>query len=187
MSKIPHLLRRISFSTTLTDGTKGREEYLGHDDRPAVIEHLKDILQPHLASVASPIEGSVDQRKQIDENQDSTAETAIPPCVLLLNGFPGVGKYTLARQLETIIPGVTILVDNHMLINPAEVMYPGTTPEHYQLCKAIRESALDSIKDLESTSTTVLMTSCLSSSPADIESSLNIWTLRDAGRSHSSS
>jgi len=134
-----------------------------------VIEHLQEVFQRHLSLMASPLGDAVVQRKEIDGNQDSTAETVFSPCVPLLNNFSCVGKYNIAQQLEIIIPEETSLIDNHMLVDPAEVMYPGRTPERYQLRTAIKKAVVDSIKDLKSTSITVLMSSCLSSSPADIE------------------
>lgn len=36
--------------------------------------------------------------------------------VIWINGFPGVGKYTIAKELHRLIPG-SVLLDNHSLID----------------------------------------------------------------------
>ena len=46
-----------------------------------------------------------------------------PAYVIYINGHPGVGKLTIARHLQRLIPGSQIL-HNHELIDPVEIYYP---------------------------------------------------------------
>lgn len=42
--------------------------------------------------------------------------------VIFLNGFPGVGKLAIPKALAAKLPaGDTILLDNHLLIDPVNV------------------------------------------------------------------
>jgi len=89
-----------------------------------------------------------------------------PPFLLLLNGFPGVGKLTLARNLSTLLgqdkdgPQVRLL-DNHLLIDPVSAIEPERTPYHYELRKAFRDVAFSALKNLPG-KVVMLMTDCLS-------------------------
>jgi hypothetical protein len=89
-----------------------------------------------------------------------------PPFLLLLNGFPGVGKLTLARNLSTLLgqdkdgPQVRLL-DNHLLIDPVSAIEPERTPYHYELRKAFRDVAFSALKNLPG-KVVILMTDCLS-------------------------
>ncbi|MCJ1244517.1 hypothetical protein MMC30_001715 [Trapelia coarctata] len=169
VAKDPPFTAQDFISTALTDGTRVGEDYLGYKDRPEVTEHLEKIFERQMSSVASHTGGAAVQGKETNHAEPIAIEAAFPPCVVLLNGFPGVGKYCISRELETIIPRETRLIDNHILIDPVEAIHPGRTPQHYQLRKTIRNAAFDAIKNLQSRNVTVLMTSCLSSSDADIE------------------
>jgi adenylylsulfate kinase-like enzyme len=35
------------------------------------------------------------------ESDEDDMVNGLPPCVVFLNGFPGVGKYTVAKGLQT--------------------------------------------------------------------------------------
>jgi adenylylsulfate kinase-like enzyme len=88
------------------------------------------------------------------------------PFLLLLNGFPGVGKLTLARNLSTLLVqdegGLEVrLLDNHLLIDPVSAIEPERTPYHYQLRKAFRDVAFSALKNLPA-KLAILMTDCLS-------------------------
>jgi hypothetical protein len=89
-----------------------------------------------------------------------------PPFLLLLNGFPGVGKLTLARNLSTLFSqdegGLEVrLLDNHLLIDPVSAIEPERTPYHYELRKSFREIAFSALKNLPG-KVVILMTDCLS-------------------------
>lgn len=88
-----------------------------------------------------------------------------PPCIVLLNGFPGVGKLTVARELAKSFPEPThcVIVDNHSIIDQATQSTQKRTPEYYALRKEIlRTFFSNKIKPY----TTVLMTACFAGEPA---------------------
>jgi L-2,4-diaminobutyrate decarboxylase len=134
----------------LTDGVRAGEEFLGYKDRPEVVEHLRRMFtsgpripQPDLTGV-------------------------LPPCVLFINGFPGVGKLTIARRIHKLVPH-SLLIDNHLLIDPAEAIEPNRTREHYILRRAIRQAAFEGLKTVQEKSAIFVMTSCTADNPADRE------------------
>jgi hypothetical protein len=93
-----------------------------------------------------------------------------PPFLLLLNGFPGVGKLTIARNLLRLLTPVSSgpstgpqirLLDNHLLIDPVSAIEPERTASHYRLRKSFRELAFAALETLPG-DLVILMTSCLS-------------------------
>lgn len=85
----------------------------------------------------------------------------VPPCILLLNSFPGVGKFTIAKALQSTILNENRLFDNHLTIDPVSAILPERTPEHYNLRKQFRDLAFNAIADLTAKSLVVIMTACL--------------------------
>lgn len=50
-----------------------------------------------------------------------------------INGFPGTGKYTIAKHLTTLLHDYSpLLIDNHSLIDPVEAEFSREDP-NYQL------------------------------------------------------
>ena len=84
-----------------------------------------------MSSVALGTGGAAALERDTNQTELMAAEATFPPSIVLFNGFPGVGRYSIARELESIIPGETRLIDNHMLIHPVEAIHPGRTPEHH--------------------------------------------------------
>jgi hypothetical protein len=49
-------------------------------------------------------------------------------CLVMLNGFPGVSKLTIARSLQSSLTDQNVetrLIDDHLIIDPAEAVHPG--------------------------------------------------------------
>ncbi|KAK1766698.1 hypothetical protein QBC33DRAFT_83827 [Phialemonium atrogriseum] len=46
---------------------------------------------------------------------------------IYINGYPGVGKLTVAKELEKLIPGSKIY-HNHLLIDPVAPLVERTSP-----------------------------------------------------------
>ena len=60
----------------------------------------------------------------------------------MLNGFPGTGKHTILKQIQSLLPDDKSirLADNHLLIDPTAALYPDRSDHyHYELRRAIRE------------------------------------------------
>lgn len=79
------------------------------------------------------------------------ATTANPLPLIHLNGFPGVGKLTIARALQQRLGAVGRLVHNHMLINPADAVLHRTEEGYQDLRRAIRSAVFASLADSPAT------------------------------------
>ncbi|KAL8752771.1 MAG: hypothetical protein Q9199_005508 [Rusavskia elegans] len=66
------------------------------------------------------------------------------PPFIYINGYPGVGKYTIAKKLVKLLPNAKLL-DNHLLIDPVAAVYDRSMPEYQWLRRRIRSSILNSI------------------------------------------
>ncbi|KAJ5632264.1 hypothetical protein N7490_008603 [Penicillium lividum] len=64
--------------------------------------------------------------------------------IVHLNGFPGVGKLTIARFLRKLLPSAK-LVHNHLLINPADAVLHRTQPGYQTLRQAIRQTIFSAL------------------------------------------
>ncbi|CAI7624617.1 unnamed protein product [Penicillium glandicola] len=69
-----------------------------------------------------------------------------PHPIVHLNGFPGVGKLTIARYLIKQPPSAK-LVHNHLLINPADAVLHRTQPGYQSLRRRIRSSIFSALTD----------------------------------------
>jgi hypothetical protein len=106
-------------------------------------------------------------------NSRTRHDTFLPPsCVFLLNGFPGVGKFTMAEALEAelITTGIPHrLFDNYLIIDAAEGVLLRHTSEHYALRKQFREVAFKALQTLEEEKLVIIMTASLIITPDDLE------------------
>jgi predicted kinase len=83
--------------------------------------------------------------------------------IIVLNGFPGVGKYTILKEVQALLPADKSprLIDNHLLIDPAAALYPGRGVHHHELRHAIRGVFFPYVSRLAQEGHVVLMTACL--------------------------
>ena len=87
---------------------------------------------------------------------------SIIPCIIILNGFPGVGKYTIAKSLrasltEHDVP--TRLLDNHLLLDHVSAIWPVRDAAHYQLRSHFRHGETTLLKCIPDEKLVVVMTS----------------------------
>ena len=61
--------------------------------------------------------------------------------ILLLNGFPGVGKLTIGRLVARSLE--LRLLDNHSLLNPAEILFDRDDPLYWPLRAGVRALVFD--------------------------------------------
>lgn len=61
--------------------------------------------------------------------------TVVQPTIYI-NGFPGVGKLTVAKELQTLLPNAEV-VDNHRLIDPVAAIYERSHPRYQALRKQV--------------------------------------------------
>lgn len=63
--------------------------------------------------------------------------------IVNLNGWPGVGKFTTARELSKLINGTVL--DNHTILNVGSAVAREASPEFYAVVRAVRSVAFDAI------------------------------------------
>ncbi|KAF5004207.1 hypothetical protein FDECE_9289 [Fusarium decemcellulare] len=82
--------------------------------------------------------------------------------IVVLNGFPGSGKFTILNQVKELLPAkTTCLLDNHLLIDPVAAVIPERSDEHHDLRRIIRAPIFKKLGELAEQGHTVLMTACL--------------------------
>ncbi|KAF4963765.1 hypothetical protein FSARC_8248 [Fusarium sarcochroum] len=70
----------------------------------------------------------------------------MPFPVVHLNGYPGIGKLTIARKLVALLaPYNGKLVHNHLLIDPAGAVLPRSSADYQPLRQAIRTAIFDTL------------------------------------------
>ena len=89
-------------------------------------------------------------------------------CLIILNGFPGVGKLTIARSLQSRLTNVeTRLIDNHLTIDPAEAIHPGRGRQHKAFRNKLRQVIFDELKTIPERDTVLIMTCSLGTNLED--------------------
>lgn len=80
---------------------------------------------------------------------DMSPTSPTTPHLLLLNGFPGVGKYTIANALynNTHTTTKSTFIDNHSIIDVMTQVHPERTPEHYAMRKILIREAFAKIPE----------------------------------------
>lgn len=63
--------------------------------------------------------------------------------IINLNGWPGVGKLTVARELSKLIDATVL--DNHTILNVGSAVAGEGSPEFYAVVRAVRAVAFDAI------------------------------------------
>ncbi|KAF4505962.1 hypothetical protein G6O67_006094 [Ophiocordyceps sinensis] len=70
----------------------------------------------------------------------------MPLPIVHINGFPGIGKLTIARKLVALLaPYNGKLVHNHLLIDPAGAVLPRSSADYQPLRRAIRAAVFDAL------------------------------------------
>jgi hypothetical protein len=62
----------------------------------------------------------------------------------------------------------TRLINNHLIIDPAEAIHPGRGPEHKALRNQLRQTVLNELRALPDPDTLVIMTVCLGVNREDV-------------------
>ncbi|KAL2756389.1 hypothetical protein ACRALDRAFT_1070554 [Sodiomyces alcalophilus JCM 7366] len=75
--------------------------------------------------------------------------SSMPPFVYI-NGYPGVGKLTIAKELCKLLPKAKV-VSNHLLIDPAAAIFDRSAEEYQPLRQVLRREILKSIATAKST------------------------------------
>lgn len=82
--------------------------------------------------------------------------------IVVLNGFPGTGKFTILKQAQELLPAdTTCLLDNHLLIDPVVAVIPGRSDEHHELRRMVRAPIFEQLGKRAQEGLVILMTACL--------------------------
>lgn len=84
--------------------------------------------------------------------------------VIHVNGWPGSGKLTIAREMAARLNGRVI--DNHTLLNPAEALYARTDPAYARLRRDVRELVFAHLARMDAR-VPLIFTDALSEDPWD--------------------
>jgi len=89
-----------------------------------------------------------------------------PLPLIHINGFPGVGKLTIAKELTAQLADRAKLVHNHLLINPADAVLHRTQPGYQGLRRALRGAIFAALADEPATHATAYVFTDFQSSDA---------------------
>lgn len=67
--------------------------------------------------------------------------------IIHVNGWPGSGKLTIARELAALLDAR--LLDNHTIINPAEALFDRRDPLNRSLRKALRAAIFEHVAQMK--------------------------------------
>ena len=95
---------------------------------------------------------------------NKASEPSPLPFVLLLNGYPCVGKHSIAHLLSDRIPKMHIIDDLMLRLLMPEAIESGRGSGKFELCERIRKVIVDEIKSIEDESVTIVVTSCIDQS-----------------------
>lgn len=84
-----------------------------------------------------------------------------------INGFPGVGKLTVARELEKITGGR--LIDNHAIINLAYLVTEHGTPEFFDLHKNLTLTLYKTLANVKGLDLLIFTNAQAAELPEDVE------------------
>ncbi len=79
--------------------------------------------------------------------------------IVHINGYPGIGKLTIARHLADRISAR--LLDNHTLLNPSNALFARDDPRHGRLRRVVRHAVFSAIADMPA-DTRIVTTDALS-------------------------
>ncbi|KAK3945477.1 hypothetical protein QBC46DRAFT_250246 [Diplogelasinospora grovesii] len=72
------------------------------------------------------------------------------PPFIYINGYPGVGKLTVAKELSKLLPKAKV-INNHLLIDPVAAVFDRTAEEYQPLRQVLRREVLTSLATSTST------------------------------------
>jgi shikimate kinase len=87
---------------------------------------------------------------------------SIIACIIMLNGFPGVGKYTIAKSLRGALTDHNVptrLLDNHLLLDHVSAIWPIRDATHYHLRSHFRHGETTLLKRIPGENLVIVMTS----------------------------
>ncbi|MCJ1467681.1 hypothetical protein MMC07_006306 [Pseudocyphellaria aurata] len=82
----------------------------------------------------------------IDETRPSPIDETRSSPIVHINGFPGTGKFTIARLIVDKLSAFNAkLVPNRLLIHPADVILPRSSEDYQPLRQALRAAVFETL------------------------------------------
>ncbi|RVD89229.1 uncharacterized protein DFL_000246 [Arthrobotrys flagrans] len=127
--------------------------------RPRSLASLDSIPSTPVLKAWNPTSAAASASTTPQEEKGNVGRT------IFINGYPGTGKLTVAKELQKIIPNSRVF-DHHLLIDAARATFNQSDPEYQILRKAFRTTLLDSINaaSTDHSPTTWIFTECQSNS-----------------------
>lgn len=72
------------------------------------------------------------------------------PCFIYINGYPGIGKLTIAKELQQLLPDSKVY-HNHLLIDPIDALVERSSPGYHEMRTGLRRYVLNEIATSECT------------------------------------
>ncbi|EWY95073.1 hypothetical protein FOYG_04196 [Fusarium oxysporum NRRL 32931] len=72
------------------------------------------------------------------------------PCFVYINGFPGIGKLTIAKELQQLLPDSKVY-HNHLVIDPIDALVERLSPGYHEMRTGLRRYILNEIATSEHT------------------------------------
>ncbi|MCU4180537.1 AAA family ATPase [Bosea sp. BH3] len=85
--------------------------------------------------------------------------------IVHINGWPGTGKLTIARELARLLDAR--LLDNHSILDPAHALFDRRDPLHHSLRRSLRAAVFDHLRRMQP-QTALLFTDALSEDAHDV-------------------
>jgi len=153
--------------------------YLGYKDRPEVHLHLQNIFTKHTDThpqvndqITATESGNIPSSRHLvpDLDQETFSSKFTPHCIVLLNGYPGVGKSTIGKGLQNVLHPMasTRLIENQLMIDRVEAIEPGQTQANESLLQDFRHVMFKRLRAIEDTNLVIIITVCLGTSSHDI-------------------
>ncbi|KAM5517800.1 hypothetical protein FOXYSP1_08585 [Fusarium oxysporum f. sp. phaseoli] len=72
------------------------------------------------------------------------------PCYIYINGYPGIGKLTIAKEPQQLLPNSKVY-HNHLLIDPIDALVERSSPGYHEMRTGLRQYVLNEIATSEYT------------------------------------
>ncbi|KAH7166796.1 hypothetical protein DER46DRAFT_659426 [Fusarium sp. MPI-SDFR-AT-0072] len=70
------------------------------------------------------------------------------PCFIYINGYPGIGELTIAKELQQLLPDSPVY-HNHLFIDPIDALVERSSPGYHEMRTGLRRYVLNEIATSE--------------------------------------
>ncbi|KAF5267024.1 hypothetical protein FOXYS1_2108, partial [Fusarium oxysporum] len=123
----------------------------GHDDRDSPFVGL----QTPTSAILRRSTNRSNEKPVRNSHSQTSCQTSHPlcrnmPCFVYINGFPGIGKLTIAKELQQLLPDSKVY-HNHLVIDPIDALVERLSPGYHEMRTGLRRYVLNEIATSEYT------------------------------------